>query len=147
MKLAVIGGGSTYTPELVSGLSRERDQVPVDELVLHDIDQERTVVGEMAARMLERQGFGGSLTVTDDLDAAVAARRSSSSSSESAARRPGFGTRRSRSRGCIGRGRPGPVDSRRRCAPCPSCSRSPSGSRPSRSLTHGSSTSRILSGS
>ena len=38
MKLAVIGGGSTYTPELVSGLSRERERVPVDELVLHDID-------------------------------------------------------------------------------------------------------------
>ena len=72
MKLAVIGGGSTYTPELVSGLSRERHRVPVDELVLHDIDRERrTVVGEMAARMLERQGFRGTLTVTDDLDAAV----------------------------------------------------------------------------
>jgi 6-phospho-beta-glucosidase len=72
MKLAVIGGGSTYTPELVSGLSRERERVPVDELVLHDIDRERrTVVGEMAARMLERQGFGGTLTVTHDLDAAV----------------------------------------------------------------------------
>jgi 6-phospho-beta-glucosidase len=72
MKLAVIGGGSTYTPELVSGLSRERARVPVDELVLHDVDAERrTVVGEMAARMLERQGFGGTLTVTDDLDAAV----------------------------------------------------------------------------
>jgi 6-phospho-beta-glucosidase len=72
MKLAVVGGGSTYTPELVSGLSRERERVPVGELVLHDIDRERrTVVGEMAARMLERQGFGGTLTVTDDLDAAV----------------------------------------------------------------------------
>jgi 6-phospho-beta-glucosidase len=72
LKLAVIGGGSTYTPELVSGLSRERHRVPVDELVLHDIDRERrTVVGEMAARMLERQGFRGTLTVTDDLDAAV----------------------------------------------------------------------------
>ena len=72
MKLTVIGSGSTYTPELVSGLSRERARVPVEELVLHDIDEERrTVVGEMAARMLERQGFGGTLTVTDDLDAAV----------------------------------------------------------------------------
>ena len=72
MKLTVVGGGSTYTPELVSGLSRERDRVPIDELVLHDIDRERrTVVGEMAARMLERQGFAGTLTVTDDLDAAV----------------------------------------------------------------------------
>ena len=72
MRLAVIGGGSTYTPELVSGISRERSRLPVDELVLHDIDPERrTVVGEMAARMLERQGFGGTLIVTDDLDLAV----------------------------------------------------------------------------
>ena len=38
MKIAVIGGGSTYTPELVSGLSRERDRIDVRELVLHDID-------------------------------------------------------------------------------------------------------------
>ena len=38
MKLAVIGAGSTYTPELVSGLARERDRLGVRELVLHDID-------------------------------------------------------------------------------------------------------------
>jgi 6-phospho-beta-glucosidase len=72
MKVAVVGGGSTYTPELVSGLSRERDRIDIRELVLHDIDPERReVVGGMAARMLDRQGFGGTLTVTDDLDRAV----------------------------------------------------------------------------
>jgi 6-phospho-beta-glucosidase len=72
MKLAVIGGGSTYTPELVSGLSRERARLPIDELVLHDIDAERReVVGAMAGRMLAKDGFDGSLVVTDDLDAAV----------------------------------------------------------------------------
>jgi 6-phospho-beta-glucosidase len=72
MKIAVIGGGSTYTPELVSGLSRERERVDVRELVLHDIDPERReVVGGLAARMLERQGFDGELTVTDDLDVAL----------------------------------------------------------------------------
>ena len=38
MKIAVIGGGSTYTPELVSGLSRERGRIDVSDLVLHDID-------------------------------------------------------------------------------------------------------------
>ena len=41
MKVAVIGGGSTYTPELVEGFGLRRDVLPVDELVLHDIDQER----------------------------------------------------------------------------------------------------------
>src|SRR5207247_5387664 len=72
MKLAVIGAGSTYTPELVSGLSRERERIDVRELVLHDIDAERReVVGGLAARMLERQGFEGRLAVTDDLDRAL----------------------------------------------------------------------------
>jgi 6-phospho-beta-glucosidase len=72
MKIAVIGGGSTYTPELVSGLSRERDRIGVDELVLQDIDPERRdVVGGLARRMLARQGFAGTLEVTDDLDRAL----------------------------------------------------------------------------
>ena len=72
MKIAVIGGGSTYTPELVSGLSRERDRIDVRELVLHDIDElRREVVGGLATRMLARQGYDGSLEVTDDLERAV----------------------------------------------------------------------------
>jgi 6-phospho-beta-glucosidase len=69
MKIAVIGGGSTYTPELVSGLTR----LDVDEVVLEDIDAgRREVVGDMARRMLARQGFDGLLEVTGDLDSAVA---------------------------------------------------------------------------
>jgi 6-phospho-beta-glucosidase len=72
MKVAVIGGGSTYTPELVSGLARERERLPVSELVLQDIDPERRkVVGGLAGRMLERAGFAGKLDVTDDLDHAL----------------------------------------------------------------------------
>jgi 6-phospho-beta-glucosidase len=68
MKVAVVGGGSTYTPELVSGLSR----LDVSEFVLQDIDPERReVVGGLARRMLGRQGYAGSLYVTDDLDRAV----------------------------------------------------------------------------
>jgi 6-phospho-beta-glucosidase len=68
VKIAVIGGGSTYTPELVSGLSR----LQVDDFVLHDIDPERReVVGGMAARMLEHAGYAGGLSVTDDLDGAI----------------------------------------------------------------------------
>jgi 6-phospho-beta-glucosidase len=72
MKLAVVGGGSTYTPELVSGLSRERERIQVEELVLHDVDAERReVVGALAGRMLDRQGYAGRLTVTGDLDRAL----------------------------------------------------------------------------
>jgi 6-phospho-beta-glucosidase len=69
MKVAVVGGGSTYTPELVSGLTR----LDVSDLALHDIDAERReVVGGLARRMLDRQSYGGGFTITDDLDAAVA---------------------------------------------------------------------------
>src|SRR5436189_107606 len=54
MKLAVIGGGSTYTPELVAGLAREQGRLDLRELVLHDIDPERReVVGGLAGRMLD----------------------------------------------------------------------------------------------
>jgi 6-phospho-beta-glucosidase len=68
MRIAVIGGGSTYTPELVSGLTR----LEVEKVVLQDIDPERReIVGGMAARMLERQGYRGRLDVTGDLERAV----------------------------------------------------------------------------
>ncbi len=72
LKVAVIGGGSTYTPELVSGLGRERERLEIAELSLCDIDRERReVVGGLAARMLEAQGFAGRLVLTGDLDRAL----------------------------------------------------------------------------
>jgi 6-phospho-beta-glucosidase len=68
VKVAVIGAGSTYTPELVSGLA----ELDVDDLVLHDIDAaRRDVVGGLARRILDRAGFAGAVTLTGDLDAAV----------------------------------------------------------------------------
>jgi 6-phospho-beta-glucosidase len=72
MKLAVIGAGSTYTPELVSGLMRERERVGVRELVLHDIDSDRLeVVGGLSRRILERQGFAGAFELTGELNRAL----------------------------------------------------------------------------
>jgi 6-phospho-beta-glucosidase len=72
MKLAVIGAGSTYTPELVSGLIREQERLHVRELVLHDIDPDRrAVVGGLGRRILERQGFSGALAITGELDRAL----------------------------------------------------------------------------
>ena len=72
LKLAVVGGGSTYTPELIEGIARRADRLPVDELVLLDIDPERLeIVGGLAGRMLDRLGWPGRLTLTGDTDAAI----------------------------------------------------------------------------
>ena len=60
MKIAVIGGGSTYTPELVQGFLARMDSLPIEELWLMDIDRERLeIVGGFAQRMVtaERQPF------------------------------------------------------------------------------------------
>jgi len=73
VKIAVIGGGSTYTPELVEGFLNRTGRLHVDELVLHDIDADRlAVVGGLAKRMLARAEWPGTLQLTDDLDGALA---------------------------------------------------------------------------
>ena len=67
MKVAVVGAGSTYTPELVEGFASRGDRLPVDELTLLDIDPERLgVVGALAERMMRRAGWGGRLRTTGD---------------------------------------------------------------------------------
>ncbi|MGW6294533.1 6-phospho-beta-glucosidase [Streptomyces sp. NPDC055058] len=72
MKLTVVGGGSTYTPELVDGFARLRDTLPVTELVLVDPAADRLEpVGALSRRILARQGHPGTVTTTADLDAAV----------------------------------------------------------------------------
>jgi len=69
LRIAVVGAGSTYTPELVSGLS----SLDVTELALMDVDAERLeVVGGLARRMLERAGYRGRLELTRTLDDALA---------------------------------------------------------------------------
>ena len=69
MKLAVIGGGSTYTPELVDGVARLADNVKVTELVLVDPDQDRLdVVGPVSARIMQRYGHPARLRWTTSLD-------------------------------------------------------------------------------
>ena len=57
MKITVIGGGSTYTPELVNGFLARHDSLPVDELWLMDINAKRLeIVGGFAKRMVEAKG-------------------------------------------------------------------------------------------
>ncbi len=72
MKLTVVGGGSTYTPELIDGFARLRDTLPVTELVLTDPATERLeLIGALSRRIFARQGHPGTITTTADLDAAV----------------------------------------------------------------------------
>ena len=72
MKVAVVGGGSTYTPELVQGFGSIGDRLGVDELVLQDSDSARLdIVGGAAQRIASAHGFKGRLVCTTDLDAAV----------------------------------------------------------------------------
>jgi len=69
MKLTVVGGGSTYTPELVDGLARLADAVKVTELVLVDPDQARLdLVGPVSARIMRRYGHPARLRWTTDLN-------------------------------------------------------------------------------
>jgi 6-phospho-beta-glucosidase len=66
MKIAVVGGGSTYTPELVDGVARLG--VPVEELALIDPATERLeIVGAFAARIFDHYGAPGAVTWTSDL--------------------------------------------------------------------------------
>ncbi len=71
VKVAVVGAGSTYTPELVEGFVTRGDRLPVDELVLLDIDPERLgIVGALAERMARRAGWSGTVRQTlDQVDA------------------------------------------------------------------------------
>ena len=57
MKITVIGGGSTYTPELVNGFLARVDSLPLKELWLMDTDKERLeIVGGFARRMVKAKG-------------------------------------------------------------------------------------------
>jgi 6-phospho-beta-glucosidase len=72
VKLTVVGGGSTYTPELVDGFARLRDTLPVSELVLVDPAADRLdLVGGLARRIFAKQGHPGRVITTSDLDAGI----------------------------------------------------------------------------
>jgi 6-phospho-beta-glucosidase len=72
MKVAVVGGGSTYTPELVDGIARLHDLLPVEELALTDPAEDRlALVAGVSQRILAAQGHTGRVTGTTDLDGAL----------------------------------------------------------------------------
>lgn len=72
MKLAIVGGGSTYTPELIDGFARHRE-LPLAEIVLVDPDQHRLdLVAGVSRRMLARAGHPAAIVATSDLVGGVA---------------------------------------------------------------------------
>lgn len=57
LKLVVVGGGSSYTPEIIEGIIRRHETFPVSEIVLVDIEMGKKkleVVGNLALRMIEK---------------------------------------------------------------------------------------------
>ncbi|MGH3415600.1 MAG: 6-phospho-beta-glucosidase [Actinocrinis sp.] len=69
MKLAIVGGGSTYTPELVDGFARLRAELPVTELALIDPDPDRlAAVGAVSQRIFAKQGHPARVVTTSSLE-------------------------------------------------------------------------------
>ena len=67
LKIAVIGGGSTYTPELIKGFLDRRESFPLEELWLMDIDPQRLeVVGGFARRIVENAGSPFKVVLSSD---------------------------------------------------------------------------------
>lgn len=75
LKVAVIGGGSSYTPELMEGFIKRYSELPVKDIYLMDVEQGREklgIVGGLARRMVERTGLDINIHMTLDSREAVA---------------------------------------------------------------------------
>jgi 6-phospho-beta-glucosidase len=72
MKLTVVGGGSTYTPELIDGIAGRRSTLDVDEIVLVDPDEYRLgIVGPFGQRLLDVAGHPAIIRTTTSLEEGV----------------------------------------------------------------------------
>lgn len=72
MKLSIIGGGSTYTPELIEGLIARHEAINLSDVCLMDIDEARLdVVGTFAQRMVQHAGAPFRVSLTTDRREAI----------------------------------------------------------------------------
>ncbi|MCX7970829.1 MAG: 6-phospho-beta-glucosidase [Negativicutes bacterium] len=74
LKIATIGGGSSYTPELIEGFIDRHQRLPVSEIWLVDIEPGREkleIVGQLARRMVARAGLDINIVTTLDRRAAI----------------------------------------------------------------------------
>jgi 6-phospho-beta-glucosidase len=71
-KIAVVGGGSSYTPELIEGFIQNEEHLQVGEIALYDIDEERlNIVGGMAQRMVRYAEMETKVTLNTDRPRAI----------------------------------------------------------------------------
>jgi len=69
LKIVTIGGGSSYTPELIEGFIKRRDELPIKEIWLVDIEdgkEKLEIVGELAKRMVKAAGLDWNVHLTLD---------------------------------------------------------------------------------
>jgi len=72
MKICIVGAGSTYSPELIEGIILKKDQLPLEELYLMDIDDRKlNIVGSLCKRMIEASGIDAKVILTKNLDEAL----------------------------------------------------------------------------
>ncbi|ELQ0052843.1 6-phospho-beta-glucosidase [Listeria swaminathanii] len=74
IKIATIGGGSSYTPELIEGFIKRQDELPVRELWLVDVEAGREkleIVGNLAKRMVKKAGVNMEIHLTLDREEAL----------------------------------------------------------------------------
>jgi len=72
LKVAVIGGGSSYTPELINGFLERTPTLPLTQLWLMDVDPERLeIVGGFAQRMVQAKGAPFTVHLTSDQREAI----------------------------------------------------------------------------
>jgi len=65
IKLTVIGGGSSYTPELIDGIIKKKKELPVSEICLVDIQEgihKQNIIASLAERMLTNSGLSIKVT-------------------------------------------------------------------------------------
>ena len=74
LKVVTIGGGSSYTPELIDGFIKRYDELPVTDYYLVDIEKGKEkleIVGNLARRMVEKAGLPMKIHLTTDREEAL----------------------------------------------------------------------------
>lgn len=75
LKLVIVGGGSSYTPEIIEGIIRRHENFPVTDIVLVDIEAGREkleIIGNLSLRMIKKSNKPINLTWTLDRKKALA---------------------------------------------------------------------------